>query len=159
MKTRLEAPSNLLSNLRCLPSRSLCLLFLLHHLPHCSNGSRRATLSPRFVALGRLFHVCEQSLINKPLAKFRYRWFELLPHAEEFAAGLEEEIFVKQAIVEKCAGLFPVADHHSNVVAILSSHRGEAHRLVECFRLEVLLEPIASLAKLFLATQIVDLQV
>src|ERR1700730_1293320 len=114
--------------------------------------TRRAAFGPGFVALGGFFQVREELLVCKSLAKFGDDGLKKLPHAEKLAACLKEQVFVEETIVEKRAGLFPIADHHSHESPGFCSRRGNAHGGVERLRSVVLLEPIACLAEPGLAT-------
>src|SRR5688572_19370195 len=116
-------------------------------------------LRPLFEALSGFLQIREQVLLNKALAKLWYDRFERFPHAKKFAAGLKEQVFVKQAVVEQGASLLPIPNHHADEIPLLGSKRRDAHRFVECFRAVVLLKPIACLAEPGFATQVVNLQV
>src|SRR6266545_8367976 len=155
-ETGSQAPclSRVRSGVRC---RSFSPL-LLHELPYGSNMTGRAGFRPGLEALGGSFQVREEVLVCKRLAKLRDHRLEQLPHAEKFPARLKEKVFVKKAVVEQRAGLFPIADHHSHESAGFCSRRGDAHDVVDCFYDVVLLEPISCLAEPGLAAQIVDLQ-
>src|SRR5689334_10546398 len=118
---------------------------LLHELPHRRDVTGVALFRPHFVALCRLFQVRKRLLVFKGLAECRNYRFQRFPHAEKLAAGLKEEVFVQQPVVQQCARLLPVADHHSYVGPCFASHRRNARRVLETVHDVILSEPIASL--------------
>src|SRR5688572_9680448 len=106
----------------------------------------RALLRPGFETLRGFLEIRERVWIGELFAKLWGHRLEGFPHAEKFAAGLEEEIFVQQPVVEQCAGLFPISEHHANKYPLLASERGDLHGFFERFRAVVLLAPVACLA-------------
>src|SRR5712691_385421 len=132
---------------------------LFHKLAHASDMTRRATFDPGFVALRSFFQVREELLIHKPLPSLRDDGLDELPDPEKLAAGLKEEAFVEQTVVEQRAGLLPIAEHHHRERACFRSGRRDSHGILEIVHEVVLEEPIASLAQPGLAAHIIDLQV
>ena len=121
--------------------------------------TRRATFDPGFVALRSFFQVREELLIHKPLPSLRDDGLDELPDPEKLGAGLKEEAFVEQTVVEQRAGLLPIAEHHHRERACFRSGRRDSHGVLEIVHEVVLEEPIASLAQPGLAAHIIDLQV
>src|ERR1700674_924055 len=85
---------------------------LFHKLAHAGDISRIAAFNPGFVALRSFFQVREELLIYEPLPSLRDDGLDALPDPEKLAAGLKEEVFVEQTVVEQRAGLVPITEHH-----------------------------------------------
>src|SRR6202035_1199258 len=131
---------------------------LLHELAHFSDVTRRAFLHPDLKALRGLLHMREELLIGPLISPFRDSWLDPLPDPEEFTASFEEQVLVKQTVVQQSAGLLPVADHHHEVGASFCPGRGDSHRIVPVVCEVALEEPVASLPKPGLAALFKDLQ-
>src|SRR5580704_8018013 len=130
---------------------------LFHHLAHGSDGSGIATFRPRFVALRGFLHVGEKLLVYELLPSLRNSGFHPLPDPKKLAAGLEEEIFVQQTVVQQGAGLVPVTEHHHREGAVFGSRWPQSHRVIEILDEVVLEKPFARLAEPGFAPQFVDL--
>src|SRR4051812_42887963 len=66
----------------------------LHHvLPHRRDLAWRAVFTPLFEAPGRLFKVRQEARVGEHRPPLLDDRSDALPHAEELAAGFEEEVF------------------------------------------------------------------
>src|SRR5438445_1525615 len=126
-------------------------LHLLHHLPHGRDMTGSAALAPRYEALRGFFQVREEQRICEPLANRCNDRLDALPDPKKFAAGLKEEVFVKEPVVEQCASVFPITEHHHAQRAIFRAGRREAHEVLEVLHEVVLEERVAPLAQPSLA--------
>src|SRR5258705_13671549 len=77
---------------------------LLHELLHGCNMTGSAALRPFLETLSGLLQICEHVRILKLLTELRHDRLQPFPHTNELAAGLEEKIFVQQAIVTHRSG-------------------------------------------------------
>src|ERR1700731_4697502 len=99
----------------------------------------------------------QELLIRELFPALRDGGLDKLPDPEKLAAGLKEEVLVEQTVVEQCAGLLPVAEHHHRQRPVFRSRRGNAHGVVETLHDVVLEVPIASLAESRLTPHLEDL--
>src|SRR6202022_3430369 len=97
------------------------------------DSARGAALDPGFVALRSFFQVREELLIHEPLPSLWDDGLDHLPDPEKLATGLKEETFVEQTVVEQCAGLLPIAEHHHRERAPFCSGRCDSHDVLEIF--------------------------
>src|SRR5262245_44493133 len=67
---------------------------LLHELPHRRDMTRITPFRPRFISLRRLLQMGQDQLVGKTVAEGRHYRLYRFPNAEEFTAGLKEEILV-----------------------------------------------------------------
>src|SRR3954447_13024394 len=81
---------------------------LLHHLTHCRYLPRSSLLTPALEPIRGLFQMGQEQRIRPPFPPLGNSRLHALPNGEEFAAGLEEEIFVEQTVVEIGARLVPI---------------------------------------------------
>src|SRR5579862_7583627 len=121
-------------------------LHLLHHLPHGCDMARGAALAPGLVALRGLFQVSEKLWICEALASLGDDRLDAFPDAEKLTAGFEEEVFVKQIVVQERAGLIPVTEDHHRQRTIFRAGRRDAIGILESFDEVIPEEPIACLA-------------
>src|SRR5712692_4485067 len=132
---------------------------LLHKSAHGSDVAGRTAFYPGLIALRRFFHVGKIPLVRPPFPSLRDDSLRELPSSEKLSARLEEEIFVKQTIVEQCAGLLPITEHHCHEGAPFRAGGRDAHGVIKSAHMVVLEEPVPSLAQTSLATHFIDLQV
>src|SRR5207245_2916957 len=79
-------------------------------------------------------------------------------HTEKLAASLKEKFFMQQAVIEECARLFPIGEHHHGESAAFGEGRGNAHYVIQVLHNIVFEEPIAGLAQASFSTLFEDLQ-
>src|SRR5262249_647929 len=133
----LTAGSGSLTSLICLGGE------LRDHLPHGSDVSWSSLFDPGLISIRSLFQVGQEQRIGPPLPSFLNWGPYSLPDEEELAVGFEEQVFMKQSVVQVSACLVPVADHHHEECPALGSHRRDSHGVVERLGEKVLGEPIA----------------
>jgi hypothetical protein len=73
---------------------------LFHELAHFREVARRALFDPGFIALRSLFHIGEELLVGPLFPSFSDRRLDPLSDAEEFPAGLEEQVIVQESTVQ-----------------------------------------------------------
>src|SRR5260370_5502813 len=117
----------------------------------------RSTLFP-YTTLFRSLQVRQKKLLAESLARGRDHGLDRLPHTEEFDGGIEEQLFVQEAVIQEGASLLPIAYDHHPVRALLRAERGDALALLKTVRKKVLREPVARLAQLSLAAQVIKLE-
>src|SRR5581483_1927027 len=120
--------------------------------------TRRAGFNPLFIALRGLLEVRTEVLSNEPLPEGRDDGLNHLPHSEELSAGLKEQVFMQQTIVEQSASLFPVTDYHACEGPGLGAHGGDPLGVVDAGHVIVLEEPVACLPQFRFAALVVDLK-
>src|SRR5687767_7115353 len=101
----------------------------------------------------------EVCLTRPLLAALFERGLDTLPYSKKFAAGLEEQVFVEQAVIEQCACLLPVAHHHHVVRSALRARRRDPHGFIVSVCKVVREKPIARLPESWLPAHFKNLQV
>src|SRR5258708_1315277 len=105
----------------------------------------RSLFNPGFVAVRSLLQVCQELLIRESLTTLLDGGFDSLPDPEKLAAGLKEQVFVEQTIVEQGTGLIPIAEPHHGECAGLRPWRRNSHGVIKIVREIILRKPIARL--------------
>src|SRR5215469_1993061 len=134
------------------------LAHLLHELPHVFDAPRIALLGPFLEALCRGLELAEPLLVLEHIAALLDDRLDAFPGAEKLATRLEEKLFVQQPVIQKRAGLLPVADHHHEARAVFGARAAQLHGLFHRLRVVVFEEPVAGLAQLGLAPLVVNRQ-
>ena len=101
----------------------------------------------------------EELLVCEALATLLDNGFETLPDSEKLGAGLKEQVFVEETVIEERASLIPIAEHHSGEGACFCSGGCDSHGVIEAVGEIIGDKPIASLPQASLAAQLVNLQV
>src|SRR5204863_3930024 len=107
-----------------------CFLFhlsahLLHPFAHSCYMTGRTAFNPGFIPLRSFLHVREVIFVGRPLPELRNSSLDAFPNTKKLAIGFKEQVLVEQIVIQQCASLLPVADHHHGEGAAFGSRSSD----------------------------------